>query len=380
MTGLGIAMFVVGAAALLFAVIVVRRGPRTQASGDVFDRTTLREDIRPDPIAGALDHLDEGLVVLDAALTPVVANASARRILGMDEESLPPRVTSQEVHSIARRALADGEDVESTLNLRAAGRHLFVRAIPLEDRDGVVLLARDITTEHVTQQLRRQFVANASHELKTPVASLQALAEAVSEASASDPEAAARFGRQLAQEAERLGNLIKDLLDLSRVEDPAALSAEPVELGPLVDAQVAEMKPHADAKRVELITELEGGVRVVGDDAQLELMVRNLVDNAIRYTPENGHVHVGVRREDGDAVVEVADDGIGIPLRAQARVFERFFRVDEDRARAGGGTGLGLSIVKNVAESHGGSVGITSELDAGSTFTVRIPARDGGGE
>jgi len=167
--------------------------------------------------------------------------------------------------------------------------------------------------------------------------------------------------------------LIKDLLDLSRVEDPAAMALENIDLSELIGLQVKAAEEEAAAKSLHLDAQIEPGLAVRGDGGQLELMVRNLIDNAIRYTPEEGHVTVELMSDDTDSILEVTDDGIGIPLHAQARVFERFYRVDEDRARAGGGTGLGLSIVRNAAELHGGSVGVTSVLGEGSTFTVRLP-------
>ncbi len=365
------------ASALAIAIIVIvallRRDRVTPALGD------LNDDIPSDSVderawANALlDHLEEGVIVLNEAMTPVMANVAARAMLGMPRTGLPARLTSQEVTSVARRALVENGTVTSSLNMRAAGSFLQMRAAPLADAAGVLVSLRDTTVEQRTQHLRRQFVANASHELKTPVASLQALAEALVDSVGRDPEAAARFGERLAVESQRLGDLIKDLLDLSRVEDPAALNAADVDLSELVRIQVKSFESPASAKGIALENAIQSAVHVLGDEAQLELMVRNLIDNALRYTTSEGHVTVRLTVDQEDAILEVVDDGAGIPLRAQARVFERFFRVDDDRARAGGGTGLGLAIVKNVAESHAGNVALVSEMDAGSTYTVRLP-------
>ncbi|MEA2516820.1 MAG: two-component system, OmpR family, phosphate regulon sensor histidine kinase PhoR, partial [Actinomycetota bacterium] len=224
-----------------------------------------------------------------------------------------------------------------------------------------------------TQQLRRQFAANASHELKTPVASLATLVEAIQTALTNDQTAVERFVSRLSIEVERLRAMIDDLMDLSRVEDPAAMRVEDVSFDQLIAEQLEEMQASAIESNVHLTRDLQASTRLRGDRQHLELMVRNLLDNAVRYTPPGGNVRVALARDQGVARFEVEDTGIGIPLGAQSRVFERFFRVDADRARASGGTGLGLSIVKHVAEAHGGSVSVISNLDEGSTFSVLLP-------
>ncbi|MEA2433987.1 MAG: two-component system, OmpR family, phosphate regulon sensor histidine kinase PhoR [Actinomycetota bacterium] len=216
-------------------------------------------------------------------------------------------------------------------------------------------------------------MTHASHELKTPVAGIQALAEAVLEALPDDPEAVERFGQRLVLESERLGRLIGDLLDLSRLEDPGSFLDKPVDLAAVIAVEVAEIGPRVEAKRIRLQTEVTPGLFARGDDQQLALLVRNLLDNAYRYTSEEGSIEVSLRRELEGAIIEVSDDGVGIPMKAQARVFERFFRVDEARSRTSGGTGLGLAIVKHVADLHGGHVELLSEFGEGSTFRVHLP-------
>jgi signal transduction histidine kinase len=167
--------------------------------------------------------------------------------------------------------------------------------------------------------------------------------------------------------------LIDDLMDLSRVEDPAAMHLGEADLTDIVIEEAKSANGLAADNDLELEVDVSDGVRILGDTQHLHLMVRNLLENAIRYTPEGGRVSVALVALGARAQLQVSDTGIGIPLQAQGRVFERFYRVDQDRARISGGTGLGLSIVKNVAESHGGTVGVTSELDEGSTFTVVLP-------
>jgi len=244
----------------------------------------------------------------------------------------------------------------------------------LEDPAGVAVLFQDVTEELRTMRIRRQFVANASHELKSPVASLQALGEAIGEAARDDPETAIKFAAKLTYETERLSRLIADLLDLSKLEDPINLAARDTNLTAVGRRQLAEIHAAAQAKDLSIVERLESAVLVRGDEQQLGLMLRNLLDNAVKYTPNGGAVSVEIFCDGSDAVARVSDTGIGIPLNAQSRVFERFFRVDKDRSRSSGGTGLGLSIVKHVVELHGGYLGLESQLGEGSTFTVRLPA------
>lgn len=322
--------------------------------------------------AQVIEGMNEGVLVLNGSLTPVLANAAARRLLTLPGGELPPTVPSDEVSSTARRCISGREVIESDLNWSAAGLSLRVRAVPL-DPEGAVVFLHDITEELRTQQLRRQFVANASHELKTPVASLQTLVDAILSAVTDDPEATVRFAEQMTTESQRMAALIDDLMDLSRVEDPTAMRLGEADLSEIVVEEVERAKGLATENELELEIDVTDGVRILGDTQHLHLMVRNLLENAVRYTPSGGQVAVALAAVDGRARLQVKDTGVGIPLQAQGRVFERFYRVDEDRARVSGGTGLGLSIVKNVAESHGGTVGVTSELDEGSTFTVTLP-------
>ena len=320
-----------------------------------------------------LEKMDEGVLVLNDTLTPVTANGAARRLLAF-ESLTPAHFGSDEILSLARRAIVEGRHVEDALQLWPQRITVRVRAIPLEDQGGVAIVLQDVTEELGTQRIRRQFVANASHELKSPVAGMQALSEAIRDAVHDDPTMAERFSEKLVGEAERLGRLISDLLDLSRLEDPANISRHSTNLSRVAREQIDQVKAAGSSKEMSFEHHIDDDVWVQGDDQQLGLMIRNLLDNAIRYTPERGAVTTTVSANGDDAVLSVSDTGMGIPLKAQARVFERFYRVDKDRSRDRGGTGLGLSIVKHVAELHGGHVSLDSELGEGSTFTVRLPS------
>jgi two-component system phosphate regulon sensor histidine kinase PhoR len=230
----------------------------------------------------------------------------------------------------------------------------------------------DITQRRRLEVLRRDFVANASHELKTPVAAVRALAETLLTALPDDPEAGRRFAERIARETERLDALAGDLLDLSRVER-GALDVEPVDLVGLVKEVVGGYADRAEERHIKLSTEVEPGVALRGDRAQLGLLLSNLIDNALRYTPAKGAVCVRLNAAESRAVLQVSDTGPGIPAGELSRVFERFYRVDKARARQTGGTGLGLAIVRHVAEAHGGTVRVDSELGRGSSFTVSLP-------
>lgn len=335
--------------------------------------TGTPDDAPRDQIWQILDHLGEGVMLVDATLRPILANEAARSMLGLRSRVLPQRIPSDEIVRLAARSLDYTQPQDDTIDLWFPMRStLKVRIAPLDD-GGAVIALRDITEELLAQRVRKEFVSHASHELKSPVASMQALAEAISQAVVDDPETAGRFATRLAIESERLGRLVADLLDLSRLEDPAHGPLEPVDLSEIARSEVGTCLAEAEAKRIDVSMRVEPDVWVPGDAQQLGSMIRNLLDNAIRYTSENGHVVVQLATRDDRAQLEVADDGMGIAREAQARVFERFYRVDRARSRDRGGTGLGLAIVKHVTELHEGTVAVRSDLGKGSVFVVSLP-------
>jgi signal transduction histidine kinase len=349
---------------------------RSRQSRDRPSRPGRKANLDPGGAEWAIiQRMAEGLVVLNDLLQPVSANTAARDLLGFPEGSLPPRLPSDEVRSVARRALDLENGIEEVVSIWFPSRRtLRVRAEALEGKGGVVVMIQDVTEQLNTQRIRTEFVAHASHELKSPVASMQTLAEALCQAVRDDPLAADRFAERMVFESARLGRLIGDLLDLSRLEDPQAVAEEIVDLSAGASRVVEDAAAEIQLKNIELSVEIEEGVLVRGDESQITVLVRNLVENAVRYTTDGGRVSVGVYHDGDAAVVRVSDNGIGIPLEAQTRIFERFYRVDRARSRDRGGTGLGLAIVKHVAELHGGDVQLDSELGRGSIFTARIPA------
>jgi two-component system phosphate regulon sensor histidine kinase PhoR len=328
-----------------------------------------------------LDALDDGVLLLDGAGRLLVANPAARSWFGLPDDLRPGLPVQRvlgvpQVSELAEKAAEAGAPVVGNLTVVfPEPRSLALRAFPLADRGPtgrIVVTMTDITQRRRLEVLRRDFVANASHELKTPVAAVRALAETLLTALPEDPEAGRRFAVRIGREAERLDVLARDLLDLSRVER-GTLYVEPVDLVGLAKEMVALLADRAEERRIRLSTELQPNVAVRGDRAQLGLLLSNLIDNALRYTPAKGTVCVRLDATESRAVLQVADTGEGIPAAELPRIFERFYRVDKARARQTGGTGLGLAIVRHVAEAHGGTVRVDSELSRGSTFTVTLP-------
>jgi two-component system sensor histidine kinase SenX3 len=238
----------------------------------------------------------------------------------------------------------------------------------------VLVLLEDRTRERQVETVRRDFVANVSHELKTPVGALHLLAEAVSEA-AEDPEAVRRFASRMQHESVRLEHLVQQIIELSRLQGDQLVD-EPVEVDipGLLVAAVERSRTAAEAKGIAVRVQTEQPLEVLGDPDQLLAAVGNLVENAVKYGRELSRVAVVARTEGERVLIAVSDQGVGIPESELDRIFERFYRIDPARARATGGTGLGLSIVKHVAASHGGEVTVWSEPEHGSTFTLLLPA------
>ncbi len=241
------------------------------------------------------------------------------------------------------------------------------------ERGEVLLWAQNNSVVSRVETMRRDFVANISHELKTPVGALSLLAEAIEE-SGKDSESIQKFAKRIGPETKRLTNVIRDIIDLSQVQsdDPLA-SANPVEVDRVINDAVDAVQLLADLSNVEIAQVNEPDVKIVGDEYQLVMAIRNLLTNAITFSPASSRITVGAKLKDGVVEITVSDQGIGISLENQSRIFERFYRVDPARSRSTGGTGLGLAIVKHVCENHGGEVSVWSVPGQGSTFTMKFP-------
>jgi two-component system phosphate regulon sensor histidine kinase PhoR len=322
-----------------------------------------------------LGALSQGTVLFDGGNRVVYANPSAYAILGAVPDELAGLAPLQ-LQNAVRDARDSREQEVRELDHGTPTRRLRAVATPFTGDDRVLLLVVDITERERTDSIRRDFVANASHELKTPVSTIIASAEALQIALDRHDDSATGFAVRIEHSARQLDRLVADLLDLSRLEKDQPELA-PLRIDHLVRDEVERIRADAEAKGVSLELILEA-VTAMANHRDIAIGTRNLLDNAVRYTPEGGSVSVTVSRDGREVVISVTDTGEGIPTRDTERVFERFYRVDSARSRATGGTGLGLSIVKHVAESHGGSVSVESELGVGSTFAIRLPIDEEG--
>jgi two-component system phosphate regulon sensor histidine kinase PhoR len=318
-----------------------------------------------------LSSLDEGVVLFERDGAVLYQNRQAGTLLGGPVAHLR-NVAAPTIREAVARAGGNGGPVAEEVALGPSSRTVRVAASAVPGDGRVLMVLRDVTEARVVDAVRRDFVANASHELKTPVASIRALAETIVAASQHDAPAVPRFAEKIERESVRLARIVADLLDLSRLEGVASDRAS-VHLDQVVTQEASRFEEQVREAGIALRVEVPGPVPVEGSDRDLALLVRNLVENAVQYTKPGGSVVVSARPEGNRAVLEVRDTGIGIPARDRRRIFERFYRVDRARSRETGGTGLGLSIVKHVAENMGGTVSVESELGRGSTFTVRLP-------
>ena len=338
-----------------------------------------RQNDMPEPVPlvppgaeAVLSVLSSSAVLIDSSDTVVQASAPAVAMGIVHDDRLQP----EELMSLVRQVRRDGQVREAEISLqprRGTTLHIHARVAPLSSRL-IVVLANDRTREQRVETIRRDFVANVSHELKTPVGALNLLAEAVAEAK-DDPEAVVRFSGRMHLESERLTRLVQQIIDLSRLQnDKLSDDATTIKIGELVSEACEHSATEAEHKGIVIAMAVEPDLFVHGDRAQLHAAVSNLVENAVTYSPKGSRVSVSAQRDQDDIRLTVTDNGIGIPGDELDRIFERFYRVDPARARATGGTGLGLSIVKHVAASNGGTVEVWSEPGLGSSFTMVLPA------
>lgn len=328
----------------------------------------------PDEVIRVLSVLPSASLVVSA--DGLVLRSSARAMaLGLVSRSA---VTIPDIVHLIDRVAEDGHAREQEMRVRRPplGRELLelrVRVAPL-GTGAILVLIDDLAEERRVDVVRRDFVANVSHELKTPVGALSLLAEAVLAAS-DDPDQVRHFAERMQMEANRLSHLIQDVIDLSRLQgDDPITHAEVVDIDELIQRALDEVRTIALRHEIELVSgEACGGV-VFGDHGQLLTALRNLLSNAIAYSPTHTRVAVGARLTDSIVEISVKDQGIGIPVNDLDRIFERFYRVDQARSRITGGTGLGLAIVKHVCQNHGGECTVWSEPGVGSTFTLRLPS------
>jgi len=353
-------------AAVIFAALRARDRARVEMSADV-----------PDGVREVLHGMDDAVVVVDSSFTVLAASAAAAPFELIEGGTFP----TEELRALARRVRASGSaagqtTATETMRLRrgalpAEPRLVAVRATRISPRLTLLVL-RDITERERVEEMRRDFVANTSHELKTPVGAVSLLAEAV-ESAADDPPQVRIFAARLQAEASRLALLTSRIMNLSRLQASDELPQRDVSIDEVVASALDAHAIQADSAGVEVVRGGSRGLYVRGDAQVLSEAVGNLVANAIAYSPRGSSVGVGVKAVEGVVEIAVTDRGIGIAEGEQDRVFERFYRADPARARRTGGSGLGLSIVKHAVQRHGGEVRLWSRPGRGSTFTIRLP-------
>jgi two-component system sensor histidine kinase SenX3 len=334
--------------------------------------TPAEEPVLPAGIATVLSVLRSNALVVDEKDEVLKASAPAYAFgLVRDNE-----VAVEELAELVRQVRRDGQIRETEL-VMSRGRavaplHVTARVAPLSSRL-VLALVEDRTRERRVEAIRRDFVANVSHELKTPVGALNLLAEAVQEA-ADDPEAVTRFAGRMQTESARLTRLVQQIIELSRLQGNDQLhEPQAVDVDTIVSRSIDQSSIDAQSKKISVVHDGERGLQILGNGDEISLALGNLVANAVAYSPDGSRVVVAARTDDLMVDLTVTDQGIGIPAAEIERIFERFYRVDPARHRSTGGTGLGLSIVKHVAASHGGEVRVWSVEGQGSTFTLSLP-------
>jgi two-component system sensor histidine kinase SenX3 len=328
--------------------------------------------VTADRLVGALDVIPQGIVLADGTGEIVFRNQTAAGYLSArhGDALVGPVIAELIASAVAGRAET------RTIDLYGPPRRsLQLRSLPLEDpaAPGAFLVVEDISERQRLEAIRRDFVANLSHEIKTPVGALGLLADTM--ADERDPEVVRRLAERMQKEAFRVGRTIDDLLQLSQIEAGELPEHAPIPVVDLFGDVVERTRAAADLRSVVLIADTPPpGLEVVGDRRQLLSAITNLVENAVKYSDAGDEVHIRAGLDADRIVIEVIDQGIGIPARDLERIFERFYRVDRARSRDTGGTGLGLAIVRHVAQNHDGEVDVTSLEGEGSTFALRLPS------
>jgi len=370
MTPIALALLglVLGAGLGALAVWLGVRRAASRTASQVIARQQLGEILGP---------LTAAVVVVSADDTVLAASTFAKACGLARGSSLGPSVVVETLARARQAQRTEGLDLRLPAGPASPAVKLEVRVVPLSN-GAAVIVGEDRSADLRFSETRRDFVANITHELKTPIGAITLLAEAA-DAAADDPDAVRTFLGKLSKEARRLNELVSQIIALSRLqaEDPL-LAARTVDVTAIIDAAVARCREIAHAGGISLSVAAEPGLSVIGDAEELETAVTNLVQNAVAYSEPGARVAVSSVATDGRVEIRVSDNGIGISEADQKRIFERFYRVDAGRSRASGGTGLGLSIVKHVAHAHGGEVTVWSRLGHGSTFTLRLPASQEG--
>ncbi len=341
----------------------------------------LRKDVEaedqrllPAMLVNTLSQIDGEAIVLAHGEVPIFATPGIEQIGLLKDGKVQSAELLATVRVVRRKNSRQMGQIEIPRGPIGEGRHeLTVNVIPLTEDDLVLVLLSDESETQRVHEVRRDFVANISHELKTPIGALSLLSEAVLGAK-NDPEAVERFASRMQTESKRLTDLVQEIINLSRLQDSDPLSVpSELQVQDLINEAIDQSQVTADSRHIWVSNSDSVDGLILGDREQLIMAIQNLIENAINYSPEGTKVTVTSKVEDGIVDISVTDQGIGIPDADLDRIFERFYRVDPARSRLTGGTGLGLSIVKHVALKHGGEVKVWSSENVGSTFSLRLP-------
>ena len=333
-----------------------------------------------------LEATDDSILLVNSNHSLILANPSAswmfrarlKKASGTDDmpavrgESLLAVTLSSELDELLRDSIKRQAVVDAEVSLTQPSlRSLHARVMPVSETEFLIVL-RDLTELRRLERVRRDFVANVSHELRTPLTSIKAMAETLLDGARTDESVAERFLETIIRESDRLVRLSSDLLDLSRAET-RGVEKTSVDMAVLIGDIVIRFAAQAETAGVTIHNSVRSPLIALADHDEMAQVIVNLLDNAINYTPQGGEVNVFAEDDEESVTVSISDTGIGIMSHDIPRLFERFYRADKARSRASGGTGLGLSIVKHIVENHGGTVGVQSEYNKGSTFTITVP-------
>ncbi|SFE48921.1 two-component system, OmpR family, phosphate regulon sensor histidine kinase PhoR [Paenibacillus catalpae] len=336
-------------------------------------------------LESVLDNMINGVMMIDPTGRIVLMSKRAEEILGFSARELVGRNYAEakqqyELSQLIQEALASREHIKEEITFYFPEERLLeLNLVPIHQENnefsGLLLVLQDVTAIRRLERMRSEFVANVSHELKTPIAAVKGFAETLLGGAVNDEETARSFLQIIFDESDRLNRLIGDILALSKIESKRVpLYFSPVELDSFMLKTVTMMETEAARKSIKLDLQMENGLYVEADEDRLRQIMMNVIANGINYTPEGGKVSVNIRSLDEDHIrIQISDTGIGIPKKDLPRIFERFYRVDKARSRSSGGTGLGLSIVKHLIELHKGTISVTSEVGNGSTFVIELP-------
>ena len=328
-------------------------------------------------LLNTLNQLDGASLIVAPGEIAIFANLEAEKLGILRDGRIQSEELLASIRVVRRTNVKQTGTIEIARGPIGEGkREITVNVIPLSDGELVLVMLRDESEAQRVHEVRRDFVANISHELKTPIGALSLLSEAVMEAK-DDSESVTKFASRMQIEAKRLTDLVQEIIHLSRVQDSDPLhEAEVLLTSDLIKEALDQCRTTADARKISLFFQESKDSYIQGDHDQLTMAINNLIENAVNYSPQGTKVSVSTSTENGIISIAVSDQGIGIPEAEVERIFERFYRVDPARSRETGGTGLGLSIVKHIVTKHGGEISVWSSENVGSTFTIRLPIHE----